>query len=390
MFPTLSAQDFIRSGTHTAHHFGFSSIEQLKKRPESRDCKEKIVHKESAADRKTDALHGLLTAGMSSYFDHKLHGFPGPLLFYTTEQVPRTGEVAITLQVFNVRKSIAEALLIQTIRTMLNELGFTRHAVRVNSLGDSDSVLRYMRELTNFLRKRIDDMPIPARELMKEHPMVALMHLIEKDHELARRSPSPLEFLTDTSRKHFREIVEFLDISEIPYEVDSRLIGHHECYSDALFAFDFLNEENTPIAGSPLYIRGGRYSTFISRMSKTKTAAAGAVIVLRDKKAPASIPQPKTKSGQPVFIVQLGFGPKIKSLLLLQELRHAKIPVLQNVMSDSLSEQLLEAHKHNARYAIILGQKEYVDKTVILRDLEAQSQEYIPMHALAAHLSERI
>ena len=130
---------------------------------------------------------------MCSYFDFKLNCIEGPSLFYTTEQVPRSGDIAVTFHVLNVKKSIAEALLIQTIRSFLNDIGYAHHTVRINSLGDSDSVTRYLRDLTNYLRKRLDEMPPAARELMKEHPLIALMYLIERDHELARKSPSRLE-----------------------------------------------------------------------------------------------------------------------------------------------------------------------------------------------------
>jgi histidyl-tRNA synthetase len=386
MAMNLSAQDFLRSAITTAHHFGFNSLDKLKQDPGCKNCTEKIVHKASAADKRNDALHGLLTAGMGTYFDNKLNGIAGPAFFYSTQEVPRSGETAITFQVFNVKKSIAEAILIQTIRALLTDVGYAHHSVRVNSLGDTDSVTRYVRELTNFLKKRMDDMPPPARELMKEHPLVALMHLIEKEHELARKSPSPLEYLTDQSRKHFREIVEFLDISGIPYEIDPKLIGHHECYSDALFAFDIKDEEDEPLEASPFYIRGGRYSTFVSRMSKSKIPAVGAVVVLRDKKAPVSFPVPRIKHDPSIYLVQLGFGPKIKSLLLIDELRRAGVPVYQNIISDSLSEQLRTAEAKNVRYAVIVGQKEYVEGNVILRDLHAQSQQNIPMTAIASHL----
>ena len=386
MSMNLSSTDFVRSAITTAHHFGFHSLETLKQDPACKNCTEKVAHKATAAERRNDSLHGLLTAGMATYFDNKLNGITGPAFFYSTQEVPRSGETAITFQIFNVKKSIAEAILIQTIRSLLTDIGLENHSVRVNSLGDSDSVARYVRELTNFLKKRIEDMPPAARELMKEHPLIALMHLIEKEHDLARKSPSPLEYLTDQSRKHFREIVEFLDLSGTPYEIDPKLIGHHECYSDALFAVDVFNESNEPFEQSPLYIRGGRYSTFVSRMSKAKTPAVGAVVVLRDKKAPASFPTPRIKHDPSVFLVQLGFGPKIKSLLLIDELRRAGIPVHQNIISDSLSEQLRQAEVKNSRYAIIVGQKEYVDGNVILRDLRAQSQEYVPVGTLASYL----
>ncbi len=386
MTPTVSVQDFIKSASHTAHHFGFSSIEKLRECPDCKNCTAKVQHKASAQDRKNDSLYGMLTSGMCSYFDYKLNGIPGASLFYTVEQVPRTGDIAVTFQVMNVKKSIAEALLIQTVRSLLNDLNVTNHSVRINSLGDQDSTTRYLRDLTNFLRKRIDEMPPTARELMKEHPMVALMHLIEKNHELAQRSPNPLEYLTDMSRKHFREIVEYLDLSGTPFEIDPKLVGHHECYSDALFAFDILNEENERLAESPLYIRGGRYSTFVTKMSRTKIPAAGVVVVLKDKKAPAHIPMPRVKYSPSVYLVQLGFGPKVKSLLLIDELRRAGVSVHQNVISDSLTEQLRSAEAKNARYAIILGHKEYIEGNVILRNLHEQNQECIPVASLASHL----
>ena len=34
----------------------------------------------------------MLTGGITSYFDHKLNGIEGPTLFYSIDQVPRTGE----------------------------------------------------------------------------------------------------------------------------------------------------------------------------------------------------------------------------------------------------------------------------------------------------------
>jgi histidyl-tRNA synthetase len=386
MTQTVSAQDFIRSATHTAHHFGFSPLEKLKDHPDCKNCVTKVQHKASAQDRKNDSMYGILTSGMCSYYDLKLNGIEGPSLFYTTEQVPRTGDIAVAFHIMNVKKSIAEALLIQTIRSFLNDLGYAQHSVRINSIGDQDSTVRYLRDLTNFLKKRLDEMPPQARELMKEHPMLALMHLVEKNHELAHKSPSPLEYLTDVSRKHFREIVEYLDMSSTPFEIDPKLIGHHDCYSEALFAFDILSAENEKLEQSPFSIRGGRYNTFVSKMTKTKMPAVGAVAIFKDKKAPAHIPTPRMKYSPEVYLVQLGFGPKVRSLLLIDELKRAGIQVHQNVVSDSLGEQLRSAEAKGARYAVILGYKEYIDGNVILRDLKQQSQENIPVASLTAHL----
>ncbi|MCA9366290.1 hypothetical protein KC722_01785 [Candidatus Kaiserbacteria bacterium] len=381
----ISATEFLRKASDTAEYFGFQPAQNFKKRAECKNCTQKLSHSASAADRRLDALHGLLTGGINAYTEERLHALSEPVLFYNIEQVPRSGEAAITLHVFGVEKSIAEAILIQASRSLALDLGFENHSVRINSLGDSDSTNRYIRELTNYLKKRLDDMPPPARELMKDHVLTALTYLIEKEHDLAFRSPSPLEYLSDPSRRHFREIVEYLDLSETPYEIDPKLMGNHLCYSDALFAIDLFDEEGARMDHAPLYIRGGRYNRFMQKHMKREVPAAGAVVVLREKKAPTRVP--RSTFGVPgVYVVQLGFGPKIRSLLLVDELRRAGVPVMQNLASDSLSEQLRDAEAKGVRYTVIIGQKEYVEGTVILRDMHARNQEYVPVSELSGRL----
>lgn len=381
----ITATDFVKQATNTAEYFGFKSVNELRKHPECKNCSKKLVHTASAQARRNDALHGMLTCGINTLCDAKLHEIEEPLLFYTVEQVPRSGEAALSLQIYNVEKSIAEAILIQTSTALAHDLGYANHTIRINSLGDRDSSVRYVRELTNYLKKRMDDMPEAARELMKEHVLTALAHLIEKEHELAYKSPNPLEYLTDSSRKHFREIIEYLDMADAQYEIDPKLIGHHECYSDALFSVDLMDEDGNRLDDEPLMIRGGRYNEFVYRNTKKQIAAAGAVVVLRNQKAPARTP--KVKLAVPtVYIVQLGFGPKIKSLILVDELRKAGINVHQNLASDSLSTQLRDAEARGVEYTIIIGQKEFVENGVILRNMQARTQEQITTEALLTKL----
>jgi hypothetical protein len=142
----VTATDFLKQASNTAEHFGFKSIDALKKHPACKSCAKKLEHTASAQDRKTDALQGMLTSGMHNFCEAKLQEIPEPVLFYTIEQVPRSGEAAIAFQIFNVEKSIAEAILIQATRALTRDLGFLNHSVRINSLGDRDSSSRYIRD----------------------------------------------------------------------------------------------------------------------------------------------------------------------------------------------------------------------------------------------------
>tara|TARA_B100000508_G_scaffold140846_2_gene143826 strand:+ start:7602 stop:8768 length:1167 start_codon:yes stop_codon:yes gene_type:complete len=381
----ITPTEFLKVATNTAEHFGFQTVDQLRKAPECKKCEKAMPHTVNGTNKKTDAHHGLLSSGIATYCDAKLHALEKPVLLYSFEQVPRTGESAVTFHIFNVERSIAEAILIHAMRAMSADLGYTDHTVRINSLGDTDSLTRYNRELTNFLKKRLDGMPPAARELMKEHPISALAHLIEQEHELATRSPNPLEYLSDPSRKHFREIIEYLDMSETPYEIDPKMLGHHECYSDAIFSLDIHSNEEDE---TPITARGGRFDEFVYRTTRTRTPAVGAVVILKNSKAPAR--NPRSKPATPsVYVVQLGFGPKIKSLLLIDSLRQAGVPVFHDLASDSLSTQLRDAENRGVKYTVIIGQKEYVEDTVIFRDMDQRNQEYIDHETLVKRLRRK-
>jgi histidyl-tRNA synthetase len=378
---SYSPTEFLKVAHQTAEHFGFQTSEQLKKHPACKECTVNLPHTISATNKKHDAHGGALTSGAVTFCEDKLHALGEPVLLYSVEQMPRTGEPAVTFHIFNVERSIAEAILIQVTRALAIELGHTDHTVRINSLGDRDSVARYTREVTNYLRKRLDHMPPNARELMKEHPLSALSNLIDEDHELGQRGPSPLEFLSDGSRKHFREIIEYLDMSETPYEIDPKMMAHHEYYSDAIFSIDIKDDEGG------LSIKGGRFNEFMHRNTKSKTSAVGAIAVLKNTKIPARLP--RVKSATPsVYVVHLGFGPKIRSLMLIDTLRLAGIPVMHSLASDSLSTQLRDAEAKGVRYTVIIGQKEFVEGTVILRDMNVRNQEYIEQGHLVKRLKK--
>jgi histidyl-tRNA synthetase len=380
-----SPTDFLKIATNTAEHFGFRTAETIKKDPLCKNCATPLNYNNST-ENKHDNQQSLLNNGVISFCQENLHALGTPVLLYSLDQLPEEDKTVFTFNIFNVQKSIAEAILIQVGRSLMQDLDYSDHLVKINSLGDSESSQRYSKELANFLRKRIDTLPSSARELMKEHPVLALMNLIDLDHELAHRSPNPLEFLSDPSRKHFREIVEYLDMTETPYEIDPKMLGHHEYYSDALFTID---ANDSDLNNSPISIKGGRFDEFLYRKTRSRIPAVGAVVTFSEGKQPTRIP--KAKSIEPeVYVVQLGFGPKIRSLTIIDKLKAAGIHIRHDLANDSLSSQLRDAEARNVRYTVIIGQKEFVDQTVILRDMKERNQENISIDALIKKLKRQL
>ncbi|MEZ4104500.1 MAG: His/Gly/Thr/Pro-type tRNA ligase C-terminal domain-containing protein [Candidatus Paceibacterota bacterium] len=383
-----SPTEFVKTATDTAEHFGFRTADSFRKDPLCKNCRKSLPHNITEDDLKTNSHYGLLSNAINSFCDNNLYALESPVLLYSFNQTPNQNETSVSFNIFNVQKSIAEAILIQVARSIMKELGHDSHTIRINSLGDSESILRYHRELTNFLKKRLDIMPSNAREAMKIHPLEALIKLIEEDHELSYKCPNPLEFLNDQSRKHFRDIIEYLDMTETPYEIDPKMITNYDCYSDALFS---ITDDSIEYIDDPsLSAHGGRYDSFVFSKTKSRIPAAGTVITLKNNgKTPSRIPRMKN-SKPDVYVIQLGFGAKIRSLMVIDELRRVGVPVQHNLSSDSLSAQLREAESRGVRYAIIIGQKEFIEQTVILRDLKEQNQENISPEQMVRKLKKQV
>ena len=382
-----STTEFLKTATNTAEHFGFRKVDNFKNEPLCKNCCTPINHSIKPEDRSFNTHNGLLNSYIATFCENNLHALNSPVLLYSAEQSPDTQDISIAFNIFNVQKSIAEAILIQMSRSLMQDLGYTEHTVRINSLGDSESSTRYNRELANFLRKRLDSMPANARESMKIHPLQALLDLIKEDHDLAYKCPNPLEYLSDQSRKHFREIVEYLDMTETPYEIDPKMVNNFDCYSDALFEIEEYETESG--ADSQITIQGGRFDDLVYNKTKNRIPAAGTIVTLKNTgKTLSKIP--KIKLNPDVFVVQLGFGPKIRSLMIIDELRRAGIPVQHNLASDSLSAQIREAEARGVRYTIIVGQKEFIDNTVILRDMRERNQENIRAEQMLKKLKKQL
>jgi histidyl-tRNA synthetase len=162
-------------------------------------------------------------------------------------------------------------------------------------------------------------------------------------------------------------------------------MGHHEYYSDAIFSIDTKDAEGNPTA---LSITGGRFNEFMHRNTKAKTPAVGAIATLKNAKIPSRLPRFKSHTPS-VYVVHLGFGPKIRSLMLIDTLRQAGIPVMHSLTTDSLSTQLRDAEAKGVRYTVIIGQKEFVENTVILRDMHVRNQEYVDQPSLVKRLKKQ-
>jgi histidyl-tRNA synthetase len=78
-----------------------------------------------------------------------------------------------------------------------------------------------------------------------------------------------------------------------------------------------------------------------------------------------------------VFLAQLGDMAKKKSLVLFSELEKNSILIAESFGRGSLKSQMRVANRLGAQVTIIIGQKEALDDTAIVKDMVSGTQETV-------------
>ena len=323
---------------------------------------------------------------------YKEQGFtekPHPIMSYHEGQVrgghkkkrKKDTENHHHLHVIGTPKSIAETTLIQSALAILEEEGYGDVTVSLNSVGDIDSAKEHKKELTAHLRKHINDMNSTCRELFKKgvHSVVACKSLPKSIKET---TPDPMSYLPDSCCKHLQEVVEFLEKSATPYEINKNILGNPHYATDTIFTL-FDSETGQILA------TGSRYNHLSKKAHSNKQDLPGASIHIKVEPKKKKGAAEKLAYAEPLFyFMQIGLEAKHKSLRLINELRKSGISVFHALAKDKLSTQMEIAQRKGFEYIIIMGHREALDDLVIVRDVRTFEQETIPTKTLPAYLTK--
>ena len=320
------------------------------------------------------------------YHEQNMHSAPQPVMLYLKDSGKGSNAHRYAdLEILGQSGPIAEATLIQTARIILAEEGFADITVEINSIGDRDSLARFTRELTAYYRKHVNEMPVICRELFKKDAFELLASHDKDSQELNMKAPRAMDFLSETGRRHLEEILEYLEALKIPYKVNNGLLGNRKYCAETIFTI-LNNERSTKV--SPILAVGMRYNNLAKKLA-LKRDVQGVGVSLLIKNGKNNLRKTLAKTKRPIAsFVQLGLQSKLLSLEIIESLRQAKIPLYLSLAKDRLGAQVSSVEKYNTPYVIVVGKKEAVERTAIVRKNDTHSQEVIPLEELPKYMKK--
>ena len=295
------------------------------------------------------------------------------------------------LEIIGEKKPMAEAILITIAHNFFEELQINTQ-VQINSIGSADCRKEYCNKLLTFYKERGRRSKLcnSCKNNLGKNCLSLLDCKEDSCIKLREEAPQIADYLSDESREHFTKTLEFLDELNINYNFNPYLVRGLNYYNDTVFEFWPLSEDGS-VQGKMALGGGGRYDSLVENLGGHSVPAVGlalgierAVSRLKDKHL---LTNPVEEDI--VFIAQLGDQAKLKALQLFQELRRAGFNVRQSFASDSLKIQLEEAALMKAKTSLILGKKEIMDGTILMRDMDSSAQEVVVYKKIKERLAKK-
>ncbi len=288
---------------------------------------------------------------------------------------PVPKEIVIQFHAISSDRPIADAVLIRAARALMHDLTKADPVVRVNSMGDKETRNRFARELGNFFRKHDATLP-PQCTACAKKDVLAAAHLLLR-HEGKETLPSPIDSLSEASRKHFEELLEYLEETDTAYELSPTLLTAGQAWTDTCFDLSYGNTEAW----------GARYHDLAKAFFKGSASSIGVVIRMKAENR-EMVPAAKKRSAARFFFIHIGNEAKRVSIRMAEEMRKAHLPLAQAIGVESLTEQMHRAETLNPRYLLIMGRKEALEQVVTLRERDTYNERAIPLASLITELKQ--
>ncbi|MCF7912782.1 MAG: histidine--tRNA ligase [Candidatus Cloacimonetes bacterium] len=256
--------------------------------------------------------------------------------------------------------------------TFLQKLGLQNFILEINSIGSRNCAADFDQALIDFFDPHKDLLCSDCQHRLEKNPKRVLDCKVPSCQEIAADAPSMLNYLDKECSDHFQAVQEYLNLMDIPFTVNPRIVRGLDYYSKT--AFEFLNNN---LGAQNALCGGGRYDYLVEEIGGKPTTGIGFAggferlqLSLEAENACTG-----TKSAPAIFFVTMGDRAEKTVISILQKLRLAGISAGFDIDKKSLKAQMKAADKSNAQYSVVLGDDEMATGTATLRNMKSGEQQ---------------
>ena len=279
------------------------------------------------------------------------------------------------VEVFGIANPEIDAELIILTARLWKALGIDQHvSLQLNSIGSLEARANYRSALVAFLENHQDLMSDEEKERLVKNPLRILDTKNQALQEVLNDAPKLLDYLDEESRTHFATLCQLLDDMGIAYEVNPKLVRGLDYYNKTVFEW-----VTSALGAQGTVCGGGRYDGLVEQLGGHAAPGVGFAmglerLVLLVQEVNAAVPVANTVD---VYLVYSGEGATLNAFQLAETIRSAlpQVRVMTHCSGGKFQKQFKRADKVDAKLALVIGESEVAEKTVVVKDLRSSAEQ---------------
>ena len=340
------------------------------------------------------------TAGVvRAYIENKMYGeasqptklfYMGTMYRYERPQSGRLREFSqYGGEVLGTNDPAVDAEIIALSVTILEILGLKGVKARINSLGDNESRNNYREALVNYFAPHINDLCEDCQERFKKNPLRILDCKVDAENPIIKKAPTTIDYLNEESLNRFNKVKEYLDLMNIPYEVDPNVVRGLDYYNHTVFEL----VANIPDVDPNFALGGGgRYNNMVKELDGPDTSAMGFAGGM--DRLMLALERNETKLNYrndiDAYIMYVNDEEKEYAVSLAQILRVNGFVTDMEYLGRNLKGQFKEADRLKAKFLIILNSDDIKEGKVNIKDNSTKEEKKVLESELIDYLDMNI
>ena len=318
--------------------------------------------------------------------DVKKYYYNGTMYRYERPQTGRLREFTqFGVEVLGSNDPLVDAEVISLQYKILEALHIDNLQVNINTLGDAESRNNYRDALVKYIEPHLDELCEDCQERFKTNPLRILDCKVDADSEVLKNAPKTIDYLTNDAKVRFDTVLKYLDLLEIDYEVNPKIVRGLDYYDHTVFEVVSLdnNETRQSVLGA-----GGRYNKLIKELDGPESYGMGfacgidrIINILKEMDLYKNI-----KREVDCYVMYVSEEEKLYALDLIQSLRLNGVICETDYLNKGLKGQFKQADRLNAKYLIILNNEDLQKGLVNVKDNVTKEEEKIDISEVVEYI----
>lgn len=339
------------------------------------------------------------TAGaIRAYIEHKMYAnggvsklfYIGPIFRYERPQAGRQRQFhQFGIEALNSDSPYLDAEVISVGIAFIKSIGFKGIKVRINSLGDEESRANYRKALVDYFTEYKDDLCSDCNVRLVKNPLRILDCKIDSGKDYFKSAPKISDYLNETSKNHFKTVLDSLDMQGIPYSVDDSLVRGLDYYTHTVFE---ITAEIEGFGSQNVVCGGGRYNKLVEDLGGPSIPAVGLgfglerILLALEAEGVKLAQKPEVHA----YIMTIGEKAHLTASKLVNALRYNGLICDTDYQNRRLKSQFKVADNMNAMFTCILGDTELETGTINVKNNITKEQVNMKMCDVKNYLLENV